>query len=221
MEKNWHIFSDFDGTIAMNDVGAQLFINYGDQEKCRTAVDDWMVGSISSCEMYRRECATAAVTTEQLIELAHQQKIDPYFLEFYQLCSRKKYDTTILSDGFEIYIHYILEKYNISNLEVRANDIRFLNGTQITPVFPYNEHSCGRCANCKGYHIRQFRKKHPQTQVILIGDGFSDRCGAEEADIVFAKDDLLQYCQNQNLTYTSFENFADVIESCKKLRILD
>ncbi len=220
MNKIWHIFSDFDGTIARNDVGAQLFIQYGDVGKCREAVTEWMRGNISSREMYRRECATAELTPSQLFELAGQQKIDPHFIDFYRKCCEKEYDTTILSDGFQIYITQIFRRYDLLPLEIKANDIRFVNGRQIEPQFPHNDHSCGRCANCKGYHIREFKKNHPDAGVLFIGDGYSDRCGALEANIIFAKDDLLGYCKKEKINHISFESFADVIQNCQALGIL-
>ena len=221
MKKQWHIFSDFDGTIAQNDVGAQLFIQYGNLQKCKEAVADWMHGKISSREMYWRECATANVTPDQLIALAGKQKIDPEFTEFYTRCKKQGYDTTILSDGFQVYIEQIFENHALPDLEIKANNIKFINGTQIEPCFPHNTQSCGHCANCKGFHIREFRKQYPGVGVVLIGDGYSDRCGAQEADIIIAKNDLATYCIDQNLTYSSFRNFADVIENCKTLGLLN
>lgn len=221
MEKLWHIFSDFDGTIAENDVGAQLFIQYGNLPECEKAVAAWMRGDISSREMYWRECATAKLTMAQLIALAGEQKLDLNFIRFYRLCKDRGIETTILSDGFQIYIEYIFQNYAVPNLEIKANDIQFVNGTQIEPRFPHSAHSCGQCANCKGYHIQEFRKQFPDHKVVLIGDGFSDRCGALEADVIFAKRDLARYCVEKNLTYSPFNDFADVIENCQALGLLD
>lgn len=220
MQNSWHIFSDFDGTLAQNDVGAQLFIKYGDEAKCMDAVNEWMAGKISSCEMYHRECKTAEVTPIQLQELAVEQDIDNSFYDFYKLCESNGIDITILSDGFKIYIQDILKKYHLSHLTIRANDLEFLNGKQIQPLFPYSEYSCDQCANCKGYHIRNFKKQNPHAKTIMIGDGYSDRCGALEAHLIFAKADLKHYCVKNNLKYYPFENFADVTKICKSLRIL-
>jgi 2-hydroxy-3-keto-5-methylthiopentenyl-1-phosphate phosphatase len=46
--------------------------------------------------------------------------------------------------------------------------------------------------------------------VVYVGDGFSDRCPVNYADIVFAKRHLIKHCQQQNITYHEFQNFGDV-----------
>ena len=37
--------------------------------------------------------------------------------------------------------------------------------------------------------------------IVYVGDGYSDRCPVQYADIVFAKGDLQTYCQEQNISY--------------------
>jgi 2-hydroxy-3-keto-5-methylthiopentenyl-1-phosphate phosphatase len=49
-------------------------------------------------------------------------------------------------------------------------------------------------------------------RVIYIGDGYSDRCPAMQADIVFAKDHLADLMDEKGVQYEPFESFADVIE---------
>ena len=46
--------------------------------------------------------------------------------------------------------------------------------------------------------------------VIFIGDGLSDRFAVREADLVFAKHDLLQYCLANGIAFEPFRAFADV-----------
>ncbi len=219
MKKHVQFFCDFDGTIARNDVGEQLFLRFGSPEQCYAAVTEWMQGKISSMEMYRRECATARVTDAQLSELAAEQELDPYFAEFAAACRQHGYELIILSDGFKTYISRILANAGFADLPVFSNDILFVAPDRIEPVFPYEAGSCGQCANCKGYQIREHRQE--QSTIIYVGDGYSDRCGAQEADIVFAKKDLLTYCRRENLDCFPFTTFADVYKECQKIGIFD
>ena len=46
--------------------------------------------------------------------------------------------------------------------------------------------------------------------IVYIGEGYSDRCPARYADIVFAKDDLLKFCHRENISYLEYRTFADV-----------
>lgn len=46
--------------------------------------------------------------------------------------------------------------------------------------------------------------------IVMIGDGYSDRCPVKYADVVFAKSSLEKYCQRENVTFTAFRTFDDV-----------
>ena len=76
-------------------------------------------------------------------------------------------------------------------------------------VFPHTNHGCKHgCATCKPAIIRRLRKK--QQAVVYVGDGLSDRFAVEEADVVFAKHELLAYCRKRGLACRRFETFGDV-----------
>src|SRR5438128_68142 len=47
-------------------------------------------------------------------------------------------------------------------------------------------------------------------EVVLVGDGLSDRCAAAAADQVLACGELLEWCRAQSIAATAFEDFADV-----------
>jgi 2-hydroxy-3-keto-5-methylthiopentenyl-1-phosphate phosphatase len=46
--------------------------------------------------------------------------------------------------------------------------------------------------------------------IVYVGDGYSDRCPIRYADIVFAKGQLIKYCQELNITYFEIDHFGDV-----------
>jgi 2-hydroxy-3-keto-5-methylthiopentenyl-1-phosphate phosphatase len=48
--------------------------------------------------------------------------------------------------------------------------------------------------------------------ITYIGEGYSDQCPAQYADIVFAKDALQAFCQRENISYYLYDSFIDVIE---------
>lgn len=120
-----------------------------------------------------------------------------------------------MSDGLTFYIRRILNKYGFHDLHVFANEVVFLNHHTIKPDFPYYEKGCLNCGNCKGFHIRNMRQ-NGQT-IVYIGDGFSDRCGADESNIVFAKGDLKRYCQQKKIDFYEFNHFGDVLEKFKEI----
>jgi 2-hydroxy-3-keto-5-methylthiopentenyl-1-phosphate phosphatase len=45
---------------------------------------------------------------------------------------------------------------------------------------------------------------------VYVGNGYSDRCPAEHADVVLAKGELLDHCRSQGIEHIAFDNFRDV-----------
>lgn len=202
------VFTDFDGTVAANDVGDGLFARFAHPD-WRTAVQAWKEGRISSRECLERECRLARVSREHLDAYADEQELDPYFLPFARFCEMHQIPLMVLSDGLDYYIQRILRRHGLGGLPFRSNRLVFGSDGVIIPEFPYYELGCKVCANCKGYHVRTLRRD--DELVIYVGDGFSDRCGALEADVVLAKGDLCRYCQVQGLKHAQFVTFADVL----------
>lgn len=214
------IFCDFDGTAAKNDVGSLLFQTFADGTQCFEIVKSWKKGSINSKECLIQECRLTKVTRQELEGFADVQELDLLFSEFVTFCETKKIEVEILSDGLDFYIERILKNYNLdSTVKFRSNHLVFLNENKIATEFPYYEKGCGKCGNCKGYHVRQERNNG--NSVIYVGDGYSDRCGAAEANIVFAKRDLLKYCQDKQIPHFEFKDFRDVLNQLKKILTRD
>ena len=207
------IFSDFDGTIAQNDVGDLLFQTFGDEAVCANAVQEWLDNKISSRACLQREAETARITQRQLDEFCDAQPIASGFVQFAEYCRRRDWALYVLSDGLDYYIRRILSRHDL-DLPVFSNVLKFLpslNGSipdRITVEFPFFEYSCGRCGNCKSYHVSRLATRH-RTRV-YIGDGFSDRCGAQAADLIFAKGDLAKWCNANEKPYSPFEDFESI-----------
>ena len=208
-----NIFCDFDGTVAVNDVGNELFRAFATEEWI-AAVQEWKEGKISSRECLERECAATTISGKDLKRFCDRNPIDAAFTEFANYCRRRGYPVQILSDGLDLYITEILKREHLQWLPVYSNKMVFVNSVHIRPEFPYWEHTCGFCANCKGYHLRKARDG--ESVLVYVGDGLSDRCGVKEADIIFAKDELIDYCRQNGYDYVVYQNFADVLRILKK-----
>ena len=214
----FQFFIDFDGTIAMNDVGNTFFIEFGTNTDHYLAVETaWLRGEISSSELYNAACKSIRVSPERFRKFLASQDIDPSFLAFLESSRLYGADIVVLSDGFENYITPIFERFDIRDLEIYANRFTINRGQEtIIPYFPFIEHTCGKCANCKGYHVKRLRRAECKT--VYIGDGNSDRCGATECDYIFAKHDLADYCDEHQIDYLPFRDFHDVIKGIETIR---
>ena len=58
---------------------------------------------------------------------------------------------------------------------------------------------------------------HAGGPAIFVGDGLSDKYAALSADLVFAKDKLADYCQEQEIRHLGYESLADVASQLDQL----
>jgi len=184
---------DFDGTISKGDIGNSLFREFAGGSEWEELIESWEKGEIGSRDCLIKECSLARVTREQIVSFAHAFEIDEHFPAFAAWCTENEIPLAVVSDGLDFYIELVLKKYGLSNLPVYANHLTFTDGG-IVPEFPYFEQGCGRCGNCKGHHVRRYRERFGK--VVFVGDGYSDRCALEEADLVLAKKGLARLCES-------------------------
>ncbi len=207
------VFVDFDGTITKVDVGNMFFRKFGNEEESLKAVERWKEGSLSGAGLLLEEASFVKVNREEALAFAKSCEIDGSFKTFLSFCTEKKISVTILSDGLDFYIAEILNSNGISSIPFYSNRARF-DATRIEIELPY-ESDCTKCANCKGYQL--LTRTGPDDVIVYVGNGYSDRCAVQYADIVFAKDDLLKYCEENNITYYPFKNFEDVLAKFSKI----
>jgi 2,3-diketo-5-methylthio-1-phosphopentane phosphatase len=203
------VFCDFDGTITRRDVGYNLYRHFSGGRN-QELVAQWKVGILSTRECLVQEAAMVRATEDEIIRFLDGFELDAGFPPFVELCRANDIDLTVVSDGLDFYIKYILERNRLGHLPVMANTGRMANGG-LHVEFPYHNHTCPRCGNCKGERIREYRDRHPtEIRTVFIGDGYSDICAVREADVVFAKKDLEEYCVKHDIKYHRYHDFFDV-----------
>ena len=210
MNRDIVIICDFDGTISVRDVGHHFFGTYVPDEKQRNLLlERWKLGLISSRECLEHEIDLLEASRGELDTFIEGESLDPYFKDFIDFCNKRKYEFLILSDGLDYYIDRMLMKFGLGFLDFRANHLVVGNGSIEGVEFPhYNLLECTMCGNCKRYHVEQMRRNGYFS--VYVGNGYSDRCPSEYADLVLAKGDLLVHCRRENIPCVPFDNFRDV-----------
>jgi 2,3-diketo-5-methylthio-1-phosphopentane phosphatase len=207
------IFVDFDGTITDDDVGNQFFKEFGGSI-CEEFVQEYRQEKISAQECFRREIdAIGSLSRRDAEEFLARQTIDSSFRGFAEFCAAQGMMLTIVSDGLDYYIRSLLERNGLgrvrffaNTLEMRASD----NGDHYTLAirFPYSDAECTRCACCKRNIL--LTETGDDDIIVYVGEGYSDFCPAQYADIVFAKQELQRFCQEENISYHNYQSFHDV-----------
>lgn len=220
------IYIDFDGTISKNDIGNKLFKKFGGNG-VNQIIDDYINEKINAIEFYEKLINTCRpISKTELISFINEQEIDQTFIEFLSFCEsvnkcQKILDLCILSDGFDLYIEPLLKKHKINNLKYFANKLNLNEDGTLKAEFPYTDEECTRCACCKRNHLLTLSAD--DDIIVYIGNGYSDQCAVNFADIVFARDRLQVYCQKKNISYYLYNNFSDIInrldEILKRKRI--
>ena len=204
------IFLDFDGTITQNDVGEEIFRKFLDKDVVNKIVENLLSDKISSRECWEKLCeATPAIKKDDLDNFILSQKIEPTLHRFIEFCYENNLELFVLSDGFDYYIDKILTRENLNHLKVYSNKLILNENGKLLPSFPFYNSDCISTANCKRNHIIDNSGEEDYT--VFIGDGNSDKDPIQYVDFIFAKKDLLKYCEFSRITYFPFENFDDVI----------
>jgi HAD superfamily phosphoserine phosphatase-like hydrolase len=200
---------DFDGTASPSDIGAAFAHAFSPDGAAESPelLDRWLRDEMGHRELTEAQCRLLEVTREQALAFAKDYALDPEFAPFVAEAEARGDAVAVVSEGFDFYVRDILERAGLGGLPWSCNTLRF-EGTRVIPEFPDAPGACGRCGNCKGAHVARWRALG--YRVVVVGDGFSDRCGARAADRVIARRDLLAWCRREGISATPFENFGDV-----------
>jgi len=207
------LFLDFDGTISRRDAVDVILEKYADPEWLAFE-EDWRVGRIGSRDCLRAQMSLVRASRNQIDALLDEIGIDEELTTLLQICVTHGIPFHIVSDGFDYCIRRIL---SAAGKKLAA----LLRGGRVCAAhlesrghvwhteFPIFHQACGHgCATCKPAVIRLLNRTNAPS--IFVGDGLSDCYAIKSADIVFAKDALAEYCGEQSLEFSPYQNLADV-----------
>ncbi len=208
------VFCDFDGTISIQDATDFILGRFADPE-WEQIEDEWKQGVIGSAECMQRQVALICATRHQLDAALDEIQIDPSFPAFAGFCRSQGIPLTVVSDGVDYFIHRILARHRLPPLPVIANQLTIcgLNGrTRYHLASPFSDARCASAAGmCKCRSVGAASGMR-----VYVGDGRSDFCVANKPELVFAKRNLAEFCQRQNIAFMPYRQFADVAQALKR-----
>lgn len=202
---------DFDGTIAPTDTIDALLDRFA-PSTWQAIEEEWIKGHIDSRACMSRQLALVGADQHRLKTFFHTVSIDPGFADFARYVQSFAL-VAVVSDGLDYPIRHALTKSDLASIPVFANIAEFkVQGLGID--FPHYHAACHvQSGVCKCNVARTLGG-----QIILIGDGRSDRCLARNADHVFAKNSLRAFCAQEKIRYTAFNDFHDVLAVIREWR---
>ena len=202
---------DFDGTVCLADVGDRFFEHFtppARRAEWQALIHGYETGAIGSRECLTREAALLTLAREDAEAFADGFHADPGFARLHDACVAQGIGIAVVSDGLDVYIRRILARAGLHDVEVLANRAVFEPGGALRPEFPWAGLGCGRCGNCKGYHVKRLQDAHHP--VVMIGDAHSDVCGALAADRVFARPILARLLDQRGVACERFHEFDQI-----------
>jgi 2-hydroxy-3-keto-5-methylthiopentenyl-1-phosphate phosphatase len=191
------VILDWDGTATVEDTLIVALREFGDWQVYLDAAAALARGEITLHEEIRRDAESIRTPIDEVVAwLAEHIELRAGLHEL-----AEGHRTVIVSSNFSQLITPILDREGLE-LEVRANDVEWTpDGWRATFR---NGEACGTCGEpCK-------RADLPEGGVVYVGDGYSDRCAAQMAERVFARDGLARYLDDRGVPFELFDDLHDV-----------
>lgn len=198
---------DFDGTVTEQDLLDEVAQRFGDVDVYREVDEGLDEDRLTLHEVLRREFEPVRAPLAEVVEWALDNvRIRPGFRELVALARERGWRLVIVSSGFHELIEPVLAREGLVGIEVLAN--------RVDPdpagwrVRFRDEESCGTCGEpCKRSTLSALADG---TEVVYVGDGYSDRCAAEAADLVFARRGLAAYLDERGVDFVPFDDFVGI-----------
>jgi 2-hydroxy-3-keto-5-methylthiopentenyl-1-phosphate phosphatase len=196
---------DFDGTIARGDVTEAVMVA-GLPAGRRLP---WLEGSRQTWpDMMRRVAGSFPSDPVRLLAVADSVPLDASLRALAARAREAGIAMEVVSDGFGFYIEPALRRLGAAWVPIASGDTRFgAAGPRVD--FPHGHPACSVCGTCK--RNRVLAHQAAGRRVAFVGDGESDRYAAGYADVVFAKDGLVEICAEAGLAYRPWSSFDDVL----------
>ncbi|OTB01459.1 hypothetical protein M426DRAFT_323477 [Hypoxylon sp. CI-4A] len=223
-------FSDFDGTIFMQDTGHVLFDNHGCGSKRREMLDEQIkTGERSFRDVSEEMWGSLNVPFEDGFEVMEKTlEIDPDFQKFHKFCIDNNIPFNVISAGLKPILRRVLDTFlgeeESAHIQIVANEAKISDdGSEWKPIWRHDT----ELGHDKALSITEARKEAELTcddgsipLIVFIGDGVSDLPAAREADVLFARRGLRleEYCKEHSIPYIPFDTFADIQRHIERIR---
>jgi 2-hydroxy-3-keto-5-methylthiopentenyl-1-phosphate phosphatase len=198
---------DFDGTITEQDLLDEIAQTFGDEEVYREVDEGLDDSRLSLNEVIRREFEPVHAPLEEVRSwVLANVRIRPGFHELVELARERGWRLAIVSSGFRELIEPVLEREGLEDVELLSNTVDpDPDGWKVRFRVAEVCETCGQ--PCKRSTAAALADG---SELVYVGDGYSDRCAAESADLVFARRGLAGYLEERGVPFERFEDFHSV-----------
>ncbi|BFZ61648.1 hypothetical protein YB2330_002721 [Saitoella coloradoensis] len=223
------IFSDFDGTIFMQDSGHVLFDHFGCGPEQRAQWDrEIHEGTRSFREVSEDMWNSLNVPFNDGFKIMREKMdIDPDFKHFHQFCLKNEIPFNVISAGVKPVLRRVLEDFlgekDAAHIDIVANDMNIAEDGSQWEIQWRHDTPLGHDKAASIQEYKQPGESGQPPMIIFIGDGVSDLPAAREADVLFARRGLRleEYCIEHAIPFIAYDTFRDIENELRRILIED
>ncbi|MBE9043808.1 MtnX-like HAD-IB family phosphatase [Pleurocapsales cyanobacterium LEGE 10410] len=198
------VFCDFDGTITTQDTFISVL------EKFAPEVSAKLLPVIFRREITLKEGirqtlgSISATCYPEIIEYIAEQPVRPGIREFLDFLNHREVPFVVISGGLTDMVEAVLKRQQLINsvTEIYAGEVDVTG--KLLQVYSSLESDREFVAKAKAM------ENYPAQEKVAIGDSVTDINMSLAADLVFARDRLIEYLDTENKSYVRWQNFFDV-----------
>ena len=227
-------FTDFDGTITLQDTNDYITDNYGmGADKRHAIMQEILKDKTTFRSGFQDMVNTWNMPFPEVLDILRANiSLDPRFKDFMHWANATSTPVVVLSSGMKPVLRMLLAKLVgedlIKDVEIICNDIQTVppgNSLEKKDGWNIKYHDDSGFGHDKSLTIRPYAAaiaKMPEIErptLLYAGDGVSDLSAARETDLLFAKEgrDLVTYCEKEGVPFTTFSDWSTILEMTKEI----
>lgn len=207
--------SDFDGTISKKDFFYYVIDNHLGKDNI-APWNSYKAGEITHVEALRQIFKKIRMSQSELKDFILSMPIEECFIDTVHYCHDNDIPFYIMSAGADYYIDTVVATLNIADkVKIIANKSIYdeNGGITILPSDPQNLYYSENFGISKKIAVNVLKQEYET--VIFAGDGVPDVEPASVADVVFAKDYLLEKCRENNINAIPYKSYCEILRYLK------
>jgi 2-hydroxy-3-keto-5-methylthiopentenyl-1-phosphate phosphatase len=208
------VFCDFDGTITVRETFVGMVKQFNPQ------IAEEIFPQIYAQKITLKDGVKQLLESipsylyPEILTYIDQQEIRPGFEELLDFLSSQSIPLVIISGGLKDMVERVLCRKGKNNLSLhtKVKDIHALeidySGEYLQVFSPYQ-------SDTELVAKARIMQQYFALKTIAIGDGITDQNMALHADLVFARDQLINYVQKENKSYLPWSDFFDILTYLK------
>ncbi len=198
------VFCDFDGTIT----AVETFV--GMLEAVAPELSATILPQIYTQELTLRQGVRTLLESlptsvyPQILDYAARQPVRPGLRELIDFLDQKDIPFVVVSGGLQDMVETVLRRENLLSRVTKIFAVQVdstQSKLQVTSEFEDGTELVAKV---------QVMAQYPAAQTIAIGDSITDLNMARQADLVFARERLQTYLQEENKPYLAWNDFWSV-----------